>query len=80
MIAGGEGFGQAWKNVDVFDGSAWTTLDDLKVARHGSGLAVDCQCEQIHIASGSGSQGGNPELKSIETFFPNGEDVACTAY
>jgi len=79
MIAGGEGNGQAYRNVDVFDGSSWTKLDNLNVARHGSGLAVDCQCNQIHIASGSGAQGGSPELRSVETYFQGGEDVACEA-
>ena len=79
MIAGGEGNGQAYRNVDLFDGSSWTKLDNLNIARHGSGLAVDCQCNQIHIASGSGAQGGSPELRSVETYFQGGEDVACEA-
>jgi N-acetylneuraminic acid mutarotase len=79
MIAGGEGDGQAWQNVDVFDGTSWTTMSNLNVARHGSGLAVDCVCHQIHIASGSHSQGGGFETKSVETFFPSGSDTPCTA-
>lgn len=79
MIAGGEGGGKAWTNVDVFDGSSWTTIASLKQGRHGSGLAVDCQCNQIHIASGSSAQGGGPEIYSVETFFFGGNDVACPA-
>jgi len=39
---------------DVLDGA----LDDLNIARHGSGL--------IHIASGNGAQGGCKGLKSVE--------------
>lgn len=77
MVAGGEGEGQAWNQVDVFDGSSWETIDDLVVQRHGSGLAIDCECEQIHIASGCSAPGGTPEIKSVETFFYSGVDTTC---
>ena len=77
MIAGGEGSGRAWDQVDVFDGTSWTTVNNLVIGRHGTGLAFDCLCNQIHIASGASSQGGGPEIKSIETYFPNGVDEAC---
>jgi hypothetical protein len=84
MVAGGEGgihtsTREAWSNVDVFDGTSWTSIDSLNVARHGSGLAVDCICNQIHIASGSRAQGGRYEITSVETLFPNGVDVPCPA-
>lgn len=81
MVAGGEGYKKAWPNVDVFDGTSWTTIDRLNIARHGSGLAVDCRCNQIYIASGSRIQGGSvkTEIPSVETFFPGGVDVACPA-
>lgn len=78
MIAGGEGNGQAYDNVDVFDGSSWTPIDSLVRSRHGSGLAFNCPCDQIYIASGSGNAGGTPELFSVETYFSNGTDTACT--
>jgi len=78
MVAGGEGGGKAWDNVDIFDGNSWTSIADLNVGRHGSGLAVDCVCNQVHIASGAASQGGgNNEIKSVETWFPGGVDVPC---
>jgi large repetitive protein len=77
ILAGGEGFGQAFANVDVFDGTTWTTWPSLQIARHGSGLAVDCACLQIYLASGAATQGGAKEIASVETFFPNGIDVAC---
>jgi hypothetical protein len=77
IIAGGEGFGRAYSNVDIFDGKAWTSIDNLNIGRHGSGLAVDCICEQIHIASGARTQGGSQEIKSVETLFANGVDVPC---
>jgi hypothetical protein len=69
MVAGGEGAGQAWNNVDIFDGATWASIDSLNVGRHGSGLAVDCVCNQIHIASGSVEQGGAPEVTSMESYF-----------
>jgi len=78
MVAGGEGFGKAWDQVDVFDGTAWETVESLQTARHGTGLAVDCACNQIYIASGSGDQGGSPELMSTETYFPGGVDASCS--
>lgn len=65
MIAGGEGFGKAFSEVYVFNGSSWASFPDLNVARHGSGLAVDCKCKQIHIASGSGGQGGKKRPKQL---------------
>jgi N-acetylneuraminic acid mutarotase len=82
MVAGGEGGSktdkkQAWSRVDVFDGNSWTNIASLNTARHGSGLAVDCDCNQIFIASGGGTQGGKYEITSVETLFPDGVDVPC---
>jgi N-acetylneuraminic acid mutarotase len=77
MIAGGEAPGSALSNVLVFDGRQWTAMPNLNVGRHGSGLAVNCRCNQIYIASGSGAQGGEPELSSVETYFAGGSDVQC---
>jgi N-acetylneuraminic acid mutarotase len=77
ILAGGEGGGRAWDNVDVFDGKTWTSIANLQKGRHATGLAVDCVCDQMHIASGSAAQGGGPEIKSIETWFPDGVEVAC---
>ena len=84
MVAGGEGGSktiskEAWANVDVFDGTTWTSIDSLNIGRHGSGLAVDCNCNQIYIASGARTLGGRSEVTSVETLFPNGVDVPCTA-
>ena len=78
LVAGGEGNGQIWNNFDVFDGTSWTTLDDMRVGRHGSGLAVDCLCNQIHVASGGAAPGCCPEIRSLETFFLTGHDTQCT--
>lgn len=78
MVAGGEGAGKAWDQVDVFDGSEWRTVAKLVKGRHGTGLATDCVCNQIHIASGALAQGGGPESQSVETFFPSGDvDATC---
>ena len=79
MVAGGEGFGQAWSNVDIFNGTHWTTADPMNIARHGTGLAIDCICNQIHMAAGAIVQGGSQETTSVETYFPNGIDVPCLA-
>jgi hypothetical protein len=68
MVAGGEGNDVAWDTVEVFNGEVWETFPSLKTARHGTGLAMDCGCSQIHIASGSGKQGAF-DLASTETFF-----------
>lgn len=81
MIAGGEGFGQAYKDVDVFDGKKWSKAPDMVQARHGSGLAVsDCSCKHIFVPSGSGNQGGGPELTSTEEFIPAGSRTNCAKY
>jgi hypothetical protein len=67
LIAGGEGEGKAYRNFDVFDGVKWTRLPDMNMSRHGTGLAVDCVCNAIYIASGNGQAGGGMELTSVET-------------
>jgi hypothetical protein len=82
IVAGGEGFGQAWDNVEAFDGTSWIAWDSLNIGRHGSGLAVDCTpnspCRnQVHIASGAAGQGGGREITSVETYFPNGVVTTC---
>lgn len=70
MVAGGEGAGQAYNNVDVFDGTSWAPTTFLNTSRHGSGLAIgECgKCSEIFVASGSGAQGGSPELQSTEKY------------
>lgn len=71
VIAGGEGFGKAFSRVDTFDGVSWKQGPSLATARHGSGLAVaGCSCGYMYIPSGSGRQGGAPELRSMEQFVP----------
>lgn len=82
MIAGGEGNRQAYNRVDVFDGSTWKRAPDMKRARHGSGLAVaQCsKCAHIFIPSGSGGQGGSPELLTTEEYVPNGSPSKCAKY
>jgi Galactose oxidase, central domain len=67
LIAGGEGNGKAYAEFDAFDGKKWIKLPNLVQTRHGSGLAVDCVCNAIYIASGNGRAGGGNELYSIET-------------
>lgn len=57
ILAGGER--QLEDRVDVFGGQNWETFTNgLNVARHGSGLAVDCVGNKIYIASGSPNGGG----------------------
>jgi hypothetical protein len=68
LMAGGEALGKAYKNFDMFDGTNWTRLADLNFAVHGTGLAVDCVCNAIYIASGNGKAGSGMELASVETF------------
>lgn len=77
MVAGGEGGGRAWEEVHIFDGTQWTIVNPLFLGRHGTGLAADCACNQIHIASGTSAQGSDPEVKSVETLFPNGVNAPC---
>ena len=79
MVAGGEGSGKAWDNVDVFDGTSWTTIESLNIGRHGTGLAFDCVCDHIIIASGAAAQGGGPEITSVETYVPAGVNPRCLA-
>lgn len=81
MIAGGEGNGQAYDLVHVFNGSTWEQGPSLVRARHGSGLAVtNCSCGHIFIPSGSGAQAGRPELRSTEQYVPEGASNTCDIY
>jgi len=75
---GGEGSGQTWANVEVFDGVSWTALDSLNRPRHGHGLAIDCTCNQMYVAAGA-SDLFVSTLASVETYFPNGIDKPCSA-
>jgi hypothetical protein len=79
LVAGGEGFGAAWKNFDLFNGTHWITLPSMNRARHGTGLAVDCVCGAIYIASGANTAGGGAEFNSLETFYLNGKVTPCLA-
>lgn len=81
VVAGGEGLGNAFRRVDVFDGKSWKRAPDMVRARHGSGLAVaKCSCGQIFIPSGSPQQGGAPPLLSTEQYFPNKVKSVCSSY
>lgn len=44
----------------------WTQKPSLNQGRHGTNAIVIN--DQIYIASGSGNQGGGPELTSIEVY------------
>ena len=84
LVAGGEGYGQAWKRVDMYDfeTNTWTQLDDMTSGRHGTGLAVSCECggTQVHIGAGRPCQAGNcTDLNTTETLFPNGLSTPCVA-
>ncbi|CAN8064096.1 unnamed protein product [Agarophyton chilense] len=81
MVAGGEGGTQAYRRVDLFNGSVWERGPDMLRARHGSGLAIaQCRCGQIFIPSGSGNRGGSPELFSTEKYNPPGTPNVCGFY
>jgi hypothetical protein len=85
MVAGGESGedgGKAHDEVSVFDGTSWEEFPSLIVARHGTGLAVDCSCGQIFIAGGSPIEGGpegNGGLQITEHFLPGGVDEVCSS-
>lgn len=81
LVAGGEIFNQgiAFNNFDIFNGTTWTTLSSLNIPRHSTGLAVDCLCNAIYIASGSGAAGNANELQSVETFYLSGTETKCEA-
>lgn len=82
MVAGGEGNGQAYARVDIFNGRTWSRAPDLVDSRHGSGLGISsCRtCGQIFIPSGSGNQGGNDELFTTERWIPAGNPQNCAQY
>jgi hypothetical protein len=80
IVAGGEGPGKAFDDVEWFDGKAWAKGDRLARARHGSGLAVGhCGCGFVYFASGGASQGGAKELETVERFTPAGTAAGCKA-
>jgi hypothetical protein len=81
LMAGGEIWGQpkARTEFDLFNGTHWISLSSMNIGRHSTGLAVDCECNAIYVASGSGNSGGSPELYSVETFFLTANDTPCRA-
>lgn len=82
MVAGGEGNGMGYARVDLFDGHSWVQAPNLVDSRHSSGLAISkCKkCAHVFIPSGSGSQGGRPELTSTEEYIPYGSPQECERY
>lgn len=80
VVAGGEGFGQAYTDVDYFDGKTWLSdrHQNLNQARHGTGLAVGpCNCPRLYIASGGGNQGGGSDIDTTEVMKPDGQSESC---
>lgn len=82
MVAGGEGNNRAYDRVDVFDGRRWQQGPALVAGRHSSGLAfAKCdRCGHAFIPSGSGGQGGGPELATTEEYIPTGAPADCAMY
>lgn len=82
MVAGGEGDGMGYGRVDLFDGESWVQAPSLVDSRHSSGLAfARCKrCGHVFIPSGSGSQGGRPELTTTEEYIPYGAPQECVRY
>jgi hypothetical protein len=79
IVAGGDGGGKVYKNVDVFDGTSWQTIDDLDIERHSTGMAIDCVCNQIHVITGSQVGGTGTAINSMETYYPSGVATSCSA-
>lgn len=73
VIIGGESGTQsdAHSEVEAFDPDSgiWHTLPSLVEGRHGTG-AIQIG-DNIVVASGSGSRGGSPELRSMEVYVPS---------
>lgn len=82
MVAGGEGDGVAYDRVDLFDGTRWRQGPNLVSARHSSGVSFSrCnKCAHAFIPSGSGRQGGRPELFSTEEWIPEDAPEECVRY
>ena len=70
LVVGGESNTQqqAHSEVEALDltTNQWTSLASLLEGRHGTGL-IEFEGE-LYIASGSGNQGGSPELFTMEKF------------
>lgn len=70
LVVGGESRNQKTAHVEVEglnpETQEWRTLSPLNIGRHGSGV-LEFNGE-LFIASGSGNQGGRPELGSMEKF------------
>lgn len=70
LVIGGESHNQkkAHSEVEALDPETneWKTLAPLNTGRHGSGVLE--YNSELYIASGSGNQGGAPELESMEKY------------
>lgn len=70
LIGGGESGGQkvAHNQVEAFDVNTrqWSPVAPLQQGRHGSGIVRIG--DYLYTASGSGNQGGSPELVTLERF------------
>ncbi len=68
----------AHKDVDVYDttNNSWSDLPDLITGRHSGGAVV--WNDVIYVASGSGGQGGGPELNDQEKLILKDNPVEPT--
>lgn len=74
VVAGGEGYGIIWPRTVIFDVNDMRFVDlaqpNMITPRHGTQLV---RCENtLYAACGSGWQGGEPELSSVEAFTIDG--------
>ena len=81
ILAGGQDDANVLSDVTVFDGTSWSTLPSLRIARQGTTtLAIDCPCGQYYMASGTDRIGRVQDglsTDSTEHFFPGGTDETC---
>lgn len=81
FVMGGEGFGQAWKEVHVLRGDTFERVEDMPTARHGAG-AVSCN-GVLWVAGGVPTQGGGTANTDTVAYYdgdaPNPCDQSETA-
>ncbi len=68
VVAGGEGFGEAWAETEALDTATgtWSLLGMLNQQRHG--MQMFYYDGRLWIAGGAASQGGGRELVDLEEF------------
>ncbi len=77
LVAGGEGDGRAWNEVDVLSGTKFKEGPSMPHPRHGFGL-YSCN-DALWAAGGAGVQGGGASQTMLDVYYSGERPKPCSS-